>query len=549
MQQADYSTKKFLIVDDQKPFLIMLKGIILGLGAKDVKTVQSGEAAISACRKEKYDLVIADLHLGAYKKNGYQFLEEIRVRNLVKPETVFIMVSGDSHRPMVLGSIERSPDDYIIKPFSQAQLNNRLNKAFIKRQALKPIYQEISKENYPGAIDLCKQEIEKASRYRQNCSFLLTELYWRTEKYNDAKSLVTKILEKKPVPWAQVALARTEFFLGNYDEAITLARKVIAGRLLILEGQDILAHCHLALKNAEDALIAIKKSLDLSPFSMERQFMGASIGRACGDYEFAKTCCKELFEQSKRSVYRNLSHMCNFVRSILDAAEKAEEKSKKNRYQQEAMITLQRLRHDELVTRNADIFDYDAYENIVVARVNALDGKAMDAKRSMVKAQKSIEEKFDEFPLVFAPDSIKVLSELGEFKEAKELAEKMRNSDINIDSNAQFVLDNLEEIADEQLNQFEIHNNEGLDCFNRGKYQAALNAFIEALTYSPVNTSVALYILHSLNHLVSQAQKPGLTLLIDCKKYCKFAEGLPLNDAQTLEFQKIKTDLNKYMDL
>ncbi|MBE1298917.1 MAG: response regulator [Alteromonadaceae bacterium] len=549
MTTTDYSDKSVLIVDDQKPFLIMLKGIISSLGAKQIQSAGSAEAALSACRKEKFDFIIADLHLGANKKNGSQLLEEIRVSKKAKPDTVFIMVSGDSHRPIVLGSIERSPDDYIIKPFSQAQLSNRLSKAHKKKQILKPIYVEIFKEDYQEAINVCLDLITQGCKYRQTCAHLLTELYWKQEQFDAAKHMLAAILKNKPVAWAQVAMAKTEFFMGNYEESIELAKKVLAARLHLLEGHDILANCYLAQERIEDALREIRFSLDLSPFSMERQYMGATIGRVSRDFEFARQCCKELFEQSKRSVYKDLSHMCNFVRSILDAAQYAEDKGKRNKYQQEALLTLQRLRNDELVIRKSDEFDYSIYENIVSARVNMLDGKALDAKRLLAESQMEIEQKFPSFPMVYAPDSIKVMTDLGEFADAQKLASKMKESDYPVDDNIQFVLDNLDEVANNQLNEFTRYNEQGIQHFNEGKYQAAMDDFSNALKYSPVNADVAINLLQCLRRLMSQTQKPELVMMVECKKTFRLVEGIPLSEKQTAEFIEIKEDLSKYMDL
>ncbi len=549
MKSADYSSKTVLIVDDQKPFLIMLKGIISGLGVKEVNSAPSAEAALNACRKEKYDFIIADLHLGANKKNGYQMLEEIRVSKLAKPDTVFIMVSGDSHRPIVLGSIERSPDDYIIKPFSQAQLSNRLLKAHNKKQVLKPIFEEIYQEDLPEAINACLDLITRGTKYRQTVAQLLTELYWRQEQFDAAKHMLEAILENKPVPWAQVAMAKTEFFLGNYDESVELAKKILSSRLHILEGHDILANCYLAMDRVEDALREIRFSLDLSPYSMERQYMGATIGRFSHDFEFVKQCCKELFEQSKRSVYRDLSHMCNYVRSILDAAEYAEDKSKRNKYQQEALLTLQRLRHDDLVQRKSDEFDYDIYEDIVSARVNMLDGKTLEAKKLLTDSQQQIQKKFSVFPMVYAPDSIKVMTDLGEYEQAKALAKQMQGSDYPVDKNMQFVLDNLEHVSTNQMSEFNRHYQTGKDHFNAGKYQAALEEFGSALKLSPVNADVALNLLQCLRQLLHQSQKPELGMLVESKKTYRLVEGLPLDEQQTELFAEIKDDLSQFMDL
>ncbi|BDX06760.1 response regulator [Planctobacterium marinum] len=549
MPKISLQDKRVIIVDDQRPFLLMLKGIISKLGVRSLRIVQTAESSIADCKKEKFDVVIADLHLGTNKKNGYQLIEQLRVQKLTKPDTVYMMVSGDSHRPVVLGSIERNPDDYIIKPFSQAQLINRLSKAFEKKQALKSIHLEIFKENWDAAIQAAQTLLGTATKYRQSIILLLTELYWRTTEYDQAHALLSEVLEHKNLPWAQVAMARTKLLMGEYEESIKLARQIVSGRLLALEGHDILAKSYMALERYPDAMAQIRLALDLSPFSMERQYMGASIGRINKDYEFAKQCCKELFEQSKRSVHRDLIHMCNFVRSIVDIAENAEDKGKKNKYQQEAMLTLQRLRTDELVVRSADDFSYDAFANLMTGRINSLDGKSIEAKNSLSAAQREIAEKFDQMPMVLAPDTINLMVKVGDFKQAKELTNDLRDSNYQIDENIEFLLEQVGTEIESQSGKFEHYNQKGLDCFNAGKYQAAFEAFGHALKYSQVNGDVAINLLHCSNRLMEQTNKPELITIVETKKTVKMLEEISLNEQQSTEFIKLKSDLSQYMEL
>ena len=72
-----FSNKQVLIVEDQRPFLLLLKGLMHSMGASDVVTKSSAEQAVSLCKKHKFDIVICDLHLGADNKNGYELIEEL----------------------------------------------------------------------------------------------------------------------------------------------------------------------------------------------------------------------------------------------------------------------------------------------------------------------------------------------------------------------------------------------------------------------------------------------------------------------------------------
>jgi hypothetical protein len=241
--------------------------------------------------------------------------------------------------------------------------------------------------------------------------------------------------------------------------------------------------------------------------------------------------------------------MCNFVRSIIDVAENAEDKGKKNKYQQEAMLTLQRLRHDDLVIRSAGNFSYDAFVNLMTGRINSLDGKSIEAKNSLTAAQNEMESKFDSTPMVLAPDTISLMVKVGEFAQAKDLTETLKNSDYKIDDNIEFMLEQMGNEIETQSGKFEHYNQKGQECFNGGKFQAAFEAFGHALKYSQVNADVAINLLHSAVRLMEQTTKPDLLTIVESKKTVKLLEEITLTEQQTLEFKQLKADLSRYMEL
>lgn len=549
MALIDFEKMRVLVVDDQRPFLVLLRGMVNALGAKSVVIAQNGEAAVVACRKEKFDIIISDVQLGSDKKNGYQFLEEIRILKYVKPETVFVMVSGDNQRPVVLGSLERQPDDYMIKPFSQAQLSIRLQKAYLKKQELAPVYQHYMKGDVNKAIEECRTLITNGCKYRQACSVLLTELYWKSGQHKQALHMLEPIMQHKPHPWVQVAIAKTHMHLGNYDQAITLAKQVVKNRVLAVEGHDVLAKSYWQKGYLDEAINEIKKSITLSPYSLDRQYLGASLARENNDFEFAKQCCKAIFEQTRRSVYRDVAHLCNFVRSILDAAEHAAEKGDRNKFQQEALITLQRLRNDDILTRLSEPFDYGAFEDIINARVNFLDGKLSEARRSLSKAQDTLEEQFEEYPISMVPDSIKVLFDLGEFEEVNQLSKRLQSGEHNIDPNVEYLLSKTSEGMSEQIRVFQQHCKDGLNCYNQGKFQAAYESYLQALKLSPTNIDAVISLLQCIARMLDKLDKPDLKLIVDSKKHVRLLGELELSRAQKARFHEVKNELQMHMEL
>lgn len=549
MTQMIYSDKRILIVDDQRPFLILLRGVMNTMGAQSVVTVQNAEAAIVACKREKFDIIISDLHLGSDKKNGFHLLEELRIRKYIKPETVFIMVSGDSARPYVLGSIEKQPDDYLIKPFSQAQLSSRIAKAYAKKIELRPIYQKIMDGDTSGAIDACRHLIRQGTRYRQACTHLLAELYWQSQQFIQAEHMLGPLLEHKPLPWVKLAMAKTLYLLKRYDDAIDLAMQVVNTRNLIVDGHDLIAQSYLGKNMPQEALTAINKSLKLSPLSIERQFNACDIARANKDYELLKACTYAIWEQSKKSIHRDVAHLLTYIRSILDAAENAESKNARNKYQQEANFALQKCRNDETLS-NVDVdFDFGIFENIVASRISFIDGKLMNAKRTLAESQHQISIKYDNYPLVLAPDSIKILSDLGEYEDAADLHQLISNSGLILDSNTKFLLNNTVTESQHLKAVFSKHNDKGKQLYAEGKFKAAYDEFCLAQEVAPVNSGLALELLQCISKILSTMEKPDLALVESCRKNYRLVDGVMLSDAHQQKFSRLKNEIKRYIGI
>jgi DNA-binding response OmpR family regulator len=86
--------------------------------------------------KIRYDVVLCDYNLGD-GKNGQQVLEEARVRNLVLPSSVWLMVSAEKSVESVMGAAEHQPDAYLIKPITEGVLLTRLNRVWHRKQVFR----------------------------------------------------------------------------------------------------------------------------------------------------------------------------------------------------------------------------------------------------------------------------------------------------------------------------------------------------------------------------------------------------------------------------
>lgn len=115
-----------LVVDDDDSIRMLVADVLRDAGYR-VTALSSGEAALTACEVEKFDLILLDIMLGGI--SGLDVCREIRERTACP--ILFVSAKNDS-RDIVRG-LGLGGDDYITKPFSIDELLARVE-AHLRRQ-------------------------------------------------------------------------------------------------------------------------------------------------------------------------------------------------------------------------------------------------------------------------------------------------------------------------------------------------------------------------------------------------------------------------------
>lgn len=100
------------VVDDDEDILRLLERVLVRDGWR-VITAASGEEAKNRLAAESLQLVLLDFHLP--DSNGLVLLDWVR---MALPDTVVIMMTGDTHDEIVINLIKSGADDYLKKPFT-----------------------------------------------------------------------------------------------------------------------------------------------------------------------------------------------------------------------------------------------------------------------------------------------------------------------------------------------------------------------------------------------------------------------------------------------
>jgi len=115
---------KFLIVDDYKTMLRILRNLLKQLNFNNVEDATDGSMALEKLRAEgDFNFVISDWNMEPM--TGIQLLREVRSDDSLK-HLPFIMITAESKSENVIAAKEAGVSNYIVKPFNAETLKSKL---------------------------------------------------------------------------------------------------------------------------------------------------------------------------------------------------------------------------------------------------------------------------------------------------------------------------------------------------------------------------------------------------------------------------------------
>ena len=116
--------ERILVVDDAAIILSRIWDALRN--DYEVTTINSGVRALKYLEQEKPDLILLDIRMPI--KDGIQTLREIRAME-DRGDIPVIMLTGVEDSQFVLESVKLGICDYILKPFHDDDLRNRIQRA------------------------------------------------------------------------------------------------------------------------------------------------------------------------------------------------------------------------------------------------------------------------------------------------------------------------------------------------------------------------------------------------------------------------------------
>jgi CheY-like chemotaxis protein len=489
MGALNYADLKVLVIDDFDNFRLTVSKILDEFGCGQVVTAVNGRRALKACQEGEFDVVLCDYNLGP-GPNGQQVLESLRVNQLMSRQSLFLLVSAESSKSIVLSAYDYEPDAYLTKPITGRGLKQRLDRLLRQRDEMMPVHQCLDAGDIEGAIAMATGCVAGGSRYSSAFQKLLGELFLETGRIDEAQALYTKVLEVRPLDWARVGMAKVKSATGELETANDWLSQIIDSNPFCMQAYDALVDSTRQQQNMERAQEVLQAAVDVSPMSIVRQTSLAETASGNHDYKAASKAYSRAVRLGEHSCHDRLEHHLQFSR--VTASMLRDDPSANTDVAREGLNVLERLgKRFELspeVRHQAQLLECQLY---------ACRGDVRRAQDLLEEVELNLSGK--SLSLELQLDRVASYQGLNdEVKAGELLAALLEEYKDDEDSLRAIDLWLEEPVSDFNTKLVARINNEGIGFYQNDQFDKALNSFRRAARLFPNHLGVHLNLVQAL---------------------------------------------------
>ncbi|MBW1708410.1 MAG: tetratricopeptide repeat protein [Deltaproteobacteria bacterium] len=261
---------KIIIADSNVNLRSIIRTYLKAEGYNNLSVTENGKAAWVKIREASVDLIIADYDLP--EMNGLELLTAVRKDNRLK-ETPFLLISSEVHQDYVAQAAELRVDGYLLKPFSQKLLTDKVNIIFKQRLApdqgyltAKEAESLLESGDAEGALKKYQEAIEATKDTIASLHYKVGGVYEKLERDEEAESSYREAIKMSKLHVDSLdALGEIVQKAGQHEEAASYFKKSVSISPLNAQRQFNLGEVLLKTDELEEAEKAFKNALKLDP--------------------------------------------------------------------------------------------------------------------------------------------------------------------------------------------------------------------------------------------------------------------------------------------
>jgi len=124
-----HENMNILVVDDFPTMRRIVKNLLKDLGFENVEEAEDGADALGKLRSQSFDFVVSDWNMP--NMDGLTLLKHIRADDDLAHLPV-LMITAEAKKENIISAAQSGASGYIVKPFTAATLQEKLEKIFEK---------------------------------------------------------------------------------------------------------------------------------------------------------------------------------------------------------------------------------------------------------------------------------------------------------------------------------------------------------------------------------------------------------------------------------
>jgi two-component system, chemotaxis family, chemotaxis protein CheY len=118
---------KFLVVDDFSTMRRIVRNLLKELGFTNIDEAEDGQVALHKLKNQNFDFIVSDWNMP--NMTGIELLKAVRADQQIK-HLPFMMITAEAKRENIVEAAMAGASGYIVKPFTAATLEEKMNKIF-----------------------------------------------------------------------------------------------------------------------------------------------------------------------------------------------------------------------------------------------------------------------------------------------------------------------------------------------------------------------------------------------------------------------------------
>lgn len=251
---------KYLIIDDSNMIQSATRALLIKLGVptNNIVSTANAQGAVRACRSHRFDILLIDHHLGT-GSTGLQLLEYLRLKELIKAQTLVFVVTGNDSQDIFFGYSQFEPDGYLIKPIRADDIIKRVTNGLTRQQFFSTLEQAFTKSGLNAVKPLFAQSPDPATL--KESIIYMSNILIKEAQFAEATAMLNGLLKLHDYLPARIKLVEISHAQQHYQDALTQVDSLLSENHRNIKLLQLKVKICLCAKKYDDAQVLIQQVL------------------------------------------------------------------------------------------------------------------------------------------------------------------------------------------------------------------------------------------------------------------------------------------------